>query len=112
MWAGGDAYEPYVGRWSRRVARVFLDWVAAPAGSAWLDVGCGTGALSQIIVEHSAPQVVVGIDPSDAYISYARAHLVDSRARFQVGSAQSLPFAAESFDVAVSGLVLNFVPEP
>ncbi len=108
----GAAYEPYVGRWSRLVAREFLQWLAVAPSSRWLDVGCGTGALSEVILETASPHTVVGIDPSEGYIAYARDQVDDDRARFQVGDAQALPFDAASFDAVVSGLVLNFVPEP
>jgi SAM-dependent methyltransferase len=112
VWASGDAYEPYVGRWSRLVAREFLDWLALPPGRRWLDVGCGTGALSQIVLERAAPAEVAGVDPSEGYVGYARARTADARASFRVGDAQALPGPDASFDAVVSGLVLNFVPDP
>ena len=112
VWAAGDLYEPYVGRWSRVVARAFLDWLAVPDDRDWLDVGCGTGALTQSILEHAGPRSVKGVDPSPAFIEYAKARAGGGRASFEVGDAQSLPFATASFDAAVSGLVLNFVPQP
>ena len=111
-WDSGDAYEPYVGRWSRLVAREFVKWLALPPGSRWLDVGCGTGALIQTLLEHAAPSEVVGTDPSAAYIALAGARMNDdSRVHFEIGDAQALQ-AAASFDAVVSGLVLNFVPRP
>jgi SAM-dependent methyltransferase len=112
VWASGDAYEPYVGRWSRAVAHQFLAWLAVPPGRRWLDVGCGPGALSEVILQVASPSEVVGVDPSAGYVAYARSHVPDSRARFEIGDARSLPFAAGAFDSVVSGLVLNFVPEP
>ncbi|MFL5383845.1 MAG: class I SAM-dependent methyltransferase [Longimicrobiaceae bacterium] len=111
-WAAGDAYEPYIGRWSRRVAREFLAWLAAPPGGRWLDVGCGTGALTQAILDAAAPAHVEGVDPSEAYVGYARGRVRDPRATFVVADARALPQADESIDVAVSGLALNFVPQP
>jgi SAM-dependent methyltransferase len=111
-WDSGDAYEPYVGRWSRLVAREFVKWLAVPPGSRWLDVGCGTGALIQTVLEHAAPSEVVGTDPSAAYIGKARARMDDPRACFEIGDAQALRAAAATFDAVVSGLVLNFVPRP
>jgi SAM-dependent methyltransferase len=110
-WASGDAYEPYVGRWSRLVAREFLSWLKTPKDMRWLDVGCGTGALSQAILDMVTPSVIQGIDPSEDYVNYARQHIADSRARFDVGDAQALPYQTALFDVVVSGLALNFVPE-
>lgn len=109
-WARGEAYEPYVGRWSRLVAREFLAWLDLPTGLRWLDVGAGTGALSHMILEMMAPREVVGVDQSEDYVTYARERLTDSRVRFRVADAQSLPFANPEFDAAVSGLVLNFIP--
>jgi SAM-dependent methyltransferase len=112
MWASGDAYEPYVGRWSRLVAREFVDWLALPSALRWLDVGCGTGALTQVLLQTTAPSEVVGVDQSEAFVAYAASRVADSRARFRVADAQALPFAGSEFDVAVSGLVLNFIPSP
>jgi len=111
-WAAGDAYEPYIGRWSRLVAREFLAWLAAPPGGRWLDVGCGTGALTGAILDDAAPARVEGVDPSAAFVGYARERVRDPRAAFVVADAQSLPQADGSIDVAVSGLALNFVPRP
>lgn len=111
-WTSGAAYEPYVGRWSRLVAREFLNWLAVPPGKRWLDVGCGTGALSQTLLDHAAPSAVMGIDPSESYVAFARARGLDGRVSYMVGDARSLPAEAGRYDVAVSGLVLNFVPEP
>jgi SAM-dependent methyltransferase len=112
QWASGAAYEPYVGRWSRLVARDFLSWLEVPAGSRWLDVGCGTGALTQTILTEANPAEVQAIDLSPDYVAYARAQTPDPRATFQAGSAEALPFEADRFDAVVSGLVLNFVPHP
>jgi SAM-dependent methyltransferase len=111
-WAAGKAYEPYVGRWSRLIARQFLAWLGAPAGMRWLDVGCGTGALSQTILKTASPSSVCGIDLSQNYIDYARERTADGRAQFDLGDAQALPYPDESYDVVVSGLALNFVPRP
>jgi SAM-dependent methyltransferase len=101
-----------VGRWSRLVAREFLSWLAAPPERRWLDVGCGTGALSATILAQAAPREVAAIDPSAGYVAYARQQVQDSRVRFEVGDARALPYATGTFDAVVSGLVLNFVPEP
>jgi SAM-dependent methyltransferase len=111
-WDSGHAYEPYVGRWSRLLAREFLGWLAVPPGRRWLDVGCGTAALAECILALAAPREVVGIDPSPAYVAFARERLTDPRVRFEVGDAQALQAASATFDAVVSGLVLNFVAEP
>lgn len=110
-WASGAAYEPYVGRWSRLVAREVLAWLDVPPARCWLDAGCGTGALSETILTLAAPAKVTGIDASEGYIAYARGRIHDPRILFQVGNLQALPFEASAFDVVVSGLVLNFVPD-
>jgi len=111
VWASGDRYEPYVGRWSRLVARDFVDWIAAPKGLRWLDVGCGTGALAQTVLDRAAPAEVLGVDPSDGFLANARRYVTDPRARFEIGDAQALPAGDGAFDAAVSGLVLNFVSD-
>src|ERR671911_2244347 len=111
-WDSGSAYEPYVGRWSRLVAREFLEWLAVPPDSRWLDVGCGTGALAETILSLSAPSEVVGMDPSPAYVAFARDRLNGAQVGFEVGDAQALQQASATFDAVVCGLVLNFVAEP
>lgn len=111
LWAAGEAYEPYVGRWSRKVAPEFLARLGVSEGSRWLDVGCGTGCLSGAILAAHAPAAVLGVDPSEGFLAYARHRLADERARFQAGSAEALPVADAAFDAVVSGLVLNFVPD-
>jgi ubiquinone/menaquinone biosynthesis C-methylase UbiE len=93
LWASGDTYEPYVGRWSRLVAREFVDWLAVRAGRDWLGVGCGTGALAGTVLTHCAPASVFGVEPSEGFLAHARAHVTDARARFEQGDAQCLPVA-------------------
>jgi trans-aconitate methyltransferase len=110
-WASGTAYEGYVGRWSRLVAPEFLDWLAVPALRSWLDVGSGTGVLTEAILARCDPRSVVGIDSSESFVEHARATVVDARARFAVGLASETGLADEAVDVTVSGLVLNFVPD-
>ena len=112
VWASGETYEPYVGRWSRLAAREFVAWLAEPSGGEWLDVGCGTGALTTTILDLAAPVSVTGVDPSEGYVRFARDRVQDSRVRFEIGDARALPYEANTYDVVVSGLVLNFVPEP
>jgi len=112
VWAVGAAYEPYVGRWSRDVARRFIAWLARPPGGRWLDVGCGTGALAGAILDQASPAAVLGIDPSAGFVAYARRRLPDPRLRFAIADARALPAPSAAVDAAVSGLVLNFVPDP
>lgn len=111
-WANGKSYERYMGRWSRLVAKEFLNWLAVPAGSQWLDVGCGTGALSQTILQRAEPVRIKGVDRSEGFISLAREQVRDDRVHFEVGDAQALTDDSGTFDAAVSGLMLNFTPQP
>jgi SAM-dependent methyltransferase len=110
VWAAGDLYEPYVGRWSRVVAKEFLGWLGVPRAARWLDVGCGTGALTQTILRDCAPHGVHGVDSSTGFVESARQ--CTNGASFEVGDAQALAAKDGEFDAAVSGLVLNFVPKP
>src|SRR5688500_10230853 len=106
------AYELYVGRWSRKVAQIFIDWLAVPTGSTWLDVGAGTGILSDVILQQTSPAKVVGVDTAAAFIQLARERVKDARAEFHVGDAVQLDLSDTDFDVAVAGLVLNFIASP
>jgi SAM-dependent methyltransferase len=112
VWAVGDAYEAYVGRWSRRVSVAFLSWLQLPARGRWADIGCGTGALSAAILAQADPVEVVGVDPSEQFLMDARARLTDPRVRFHTGDAQALPLMDRHFSAVVSGLAINFVPDP
>jgi SAM-dependent methyltransferase len=111
-WASADAYERYVGRWSRRVAAELIHWLDLPHGRDWLDVGCGTGALASTILALAEPRRVRGYDLSAEHVAGARARAADPRAEFAQADATALPDPAHAYDAAVSGLVLNFVPEP
>lgn len=110
-WQQGAPYERYVGRWSRRVAPRFVAWLAVPPQRRWLDVGCGTGALCAAILEGCRPASVTGVEPSAGFLDTARAALAE-RVVFHQGSAEMLPLPPAAVDVVVSGLVLNFVPDP
>ena len=110
-WNSGDAYEMYVGRWSRVVARSFLGWLAMPAHLSWADIGCGTGALTSTILAVGDPASIAGIDASAQFVEQARSSIGDARARFAPGDAMRLPWPDHEFDCSVSGLVLNFVPD-
>jgi len=109
VWAAGDAYERYMGRWSRLVADRFVAWLGGGNGLRWLDVGCGTGALTSAVAARCEPRMVVGLDRSAGFVASARS-AGPSSACFVVADALSLPVRDAGFDVAVGGLVLNFLP--
>lgn len=105
------AYERAMGRWSRAVAPVFLQWLAPPANARWLDVGCGTGILAHTLLELCSPAAVTGIDSAVAQVEQASRGPAAGRASFEVGDARRLPFPNKSFDIVTSALVLNFIPQ-
>jgi SAM-dependent methyltransferase len=111
VWAAGDAYERYMGRWSRLVADEFVRWLSCPPGARWLDIGCGSGALTSTAAALCHPRTLLGLDGSAGFVTTARASTPDPT-RFAVADAQALPVPDACFDVAVSGLVLNFLPAP
>ena len=110
VWSRGEAYERFMGRWSRLLAPQFLHWLRAPAGLRWADVGCGSGALTTAILDLCSPARLTAVDPSQAQVAEAARQIHDPRVSFGVGTASNLP--ARSFDAVVSGLVLNFVDDP
>jgi ubiquinone/menaquinone biosynthesis C-methylase UbiE len=110
-WQAGDRYDAYMGRWSRQIAPRFLDWLGAADGLDWLEIGCGTGALSAAIMAQCNPRSLLSIDSSEGFIATARTRVPDRRAVFQTGDAQALPVETASRDVIASALMLNFVPD-
>lgn len=105
-------YDLFMGRWSRAAGIAFLDWLAPPKNARWLDVGCGTGVFTELVLESCAPAQVVAIDPSQSQIEHARRQLIAQTATFRIANAEALPFPDCSFDVVASALVLNFIPGP
>lgn len=108
----GAAYERMMGIWSGIAGDIFLDWLAPRPGLRWIDVGCGNGAFTELIVARSGPSEVHGIDPSEGQLSFARTRLAAPVAQFHQGDAMALPFPDDSFDAAVMALVIFFVPDP
>jgi ubiquinone/menaquinone biosynthesis C-methylase UbiE len=107
----GRAYERFMGRWSRLTGRLFLDWLQMPSHMGWLDVGCGTGALTEAIAANCTPERVIAFDPSEQQIAYARSRIKDNRITIKIGNATSIDALDHEFDVAASALVLNFIPD-
>lgn len=112
LFTDGDAYERVIGRWSRVVGRVFLDWLDVPQGLRWVDVGCGNGAFTEELIAFSAPASVTALDPSNDQLAHARGRLGTAIADFRIGDAQALPIADRSVDAAVMALVIPFLPDP
>jgi len=108
----GAVYERLMGVWSRSVGEIFLDWLAPPSGLRWIDIGCGNGAFTELIVERCAPAAIDSVDPSEGQLAFARTRPAARVATFRQGDAMALPFADASFDSAVMALVIFFVPQP
>jgi SAM-dependent methyltransferase len=111
MFSAGEPYERFMGRWSRRLAPLFVRFTGVLDGDAVLDVGCGTGALTTAVAAACPSCTIVGVDPAAPYVAAARAQHAGDRVRFEVGDARQLPFGDASFDRTVSALMLNFVPD-
>lgn len=109
LWGSTEAYENYMGRWGQKVAPLFLQWLDAPGNKSWLDIGCGTGGLTEQIAQICKPLSLLGVDMAEGFIQVARTRVKD--AEFRIGSADNLDMPSDSIDYAVSGLVLNFVPD-
>ena len=112
MFFESEGYEQFMGRWSRRLAMPFVSYARVQSGDSVLDVGCGTGVLTEAVLAHTAVARVVGIDRSRTYVEYARTRAVDARATFEEGDAQQLRFATAEFDKTLSLLVMSFIPDP
>jgi ubiquinone/menaquinone biosynthesis C-methylase UbiE len=112
LFTDGKAYERLMGRWSQLAGAEFLDWLDPPAGLNWVDVGCGNGAFTEVLIAKTAPAAVTGIDPSEGQLSYARSRPGAGMAEFRTAGAQDLPFADHSFDAASMALVITFLSDP
>jgi len=112
MFSDGKAYERMMGRWSKRAGVQFLDWLDAPKGLHWVEVGCGNGAFTEELIARCAPRAVDAIDPSKGQLAFARARPAAKLAQFRIGDAQALPFPDNSADAAGMALVITFVPDP
>jgi SAM-dependent methyltransferase len=111
-WTSGADYDRWMGRWSCLLAQEFLGWLNVPDGCRWIDICCGSGVLTETIVERASPASVMGVDASPEQIDFARRHRASGNIAFEVANAMSLPFADASFDVAVCGLGLNYLSNP
>lgn len=110
-WSAGQNYEHYMGRWSRQMAAEFLHWLTPPRRAGWLEVGCGTGALTATLLSECNPKTVLAIEPSKDFIAYARSMVTDKRVSFEIADASKLPVADGTVDIVTSALVLNFIPD-
>jgi SAM-dependent methyltransferase len=111
-WTSGADYDRWMGRWSRLLAQEFLKWLNLPDGLRWIDICCGSGVLTEAIADHNSPSAAVGVDISPEQIDFARRHRARDNVTFEIANAMSLPFADASFDVAVCGFGLNYLPNP
>jgi ubiquinone/menaquinone biosynthesis C-methylase UbiE len=111
LWESGDPYEYFMGRWSRLVGQLFVDWLSVPPEQKWLDIGCGTGALSEAVLSRQNPAELIAIDQSEGFVKSAQQRL-GSSVRCEIGNAMELSFPDSRFDNVISGLVLNFTSEP
>jgi len=107
MFSDGKVYERMMGRWSKRVGVQFLDWLDAPKGLHWIEVGCGNGAFTEELIAHAAPRAVSSIDPSEGQLAFARTRPAAKLAEFRLGDAQALPFPDRNFDAAAMALVID-----
>ena len=110
-WESGDPYEYFMGRWSRLVGQSFIECLSPAPGLKWLDIGCGTGVLSEVVLSKKNPSELIAIDQSEGFIHSARQRL-GAQAQCKVGNALDLPLKDNSVDLALSGLVLNFISNP
>ena len=105
----GAAYERFMGRWSRLTGQPFVDWLQIPPRRIWLDVGCGTGAFTEVILASCDPKAVIALDPSEQHLAYAKSRTQDKRVNFIMGDATAIEAEDHAFDVCTAALVLNFI---
>ena len=111
-WTSGSQYDQWMGRWSRLLAQELLEWLNLPKDLRWLDVCCGSGVVTEAVVERNAPTGIVGVDVSPEQINFGRQHRARPNVTFEIANAMALPFTDASFDVAICGLGLNYIPDP
>lgn len=108
----GAVYERMMGKWSGLIGNAFIDWLSPPPNLQWVDIGCGNGAFTQVLVERCAPVAIEGVDPSGGQLAFARDRLATPVTQFRQGDAMALPFEDAAFDAAVMALVVFFIPDP
>jgi ubiquinone/menaquinone biosynthesis C-methylase UbiE len=108
----GEVYQRTMGVWSQLAGEQFLDWLALPPGLRWIDIGCGNGAFTELLVQRCAPIETIGVDPSEAQLAFARDRAAAQGANFLHGDALALPFPNDRFDAAVMALVIFFLTDP
>jgi trans-aconitate methyltransferase len=112
QWVAASKYEAFMGRWSRPLAHEYVSWLEPGAKRHWLELGCGTGALTQAICADADPAAIIACDPAQQFVAYARQHFPDPRVTFIAAGADDFPFRAGGYDLIVSLLALNFFPNP
>ncbi|OZG74356.1 hypothetical protein BTA51_04915 [Hahella sp. CCB-MM4] len=110
-WSKASSYEYFMGRWSRRIAPRFLSWLGLPSGIHWLDVGCGTGSLTGAISSQAHPASVVGCDPAESFIEFARSNYQHDQVSFATAGIGNLPSRPGGYDSISSMFALNFFPD-
>jgi ubiquinone/menaquinone biosynthesis C-methylase UbiE len=111
MFSKNAEYERFMGRWSRLLAPAHIAFAGVKDGDRVLDVGTGTGALASSLEATMRSSEIVGIDPSEGFLVYAKKNAMSSRPRFEVGDAQALRYKDASFDKTMAQLVMNFIPD-
>lgn len=108
----GAVYERMMGKWSGLIGSAFIDWLSPPPNLRWVDIGCGNGAFTELLVERCAPVAIEGVDPSEGQLAFARERLATPVAQFRQGDGMALPYCNDTFDAAVMALVVFFISDP
>ncbi len=111
LFSEAEAYERFMGRWSRALAPLLVQFAGVRDADAVLDVGAGTGALTAAVSAVAPTSTIVGIDPAAPYVALAKSRMGNARISFEGGDAQQMSFPDRRFDRTLSLLVVNFIPD-